>query len=60
MGAGPFGDWDGVSNVGLSVLFGVYFQKRDGALTVFENRARRNGVPQAVIRLVLANLLQLP
>ena len=60
MGAGPFGDWDGVRNVGLSVLFKVYFQKRDGALTVFENTPRRNGVPQAVIRLVLANLLQLP
>ena len=49
MGAGPFGDWDGVRNVGLSVLFKVYFQKRDGALTVFENTPRRNGVPQAVI-----------
>ena len=48
-----------VRNVCLSVLFGVYFQKRDGALTVFENIPRRNGVPQAVIRLVLANLLQI-
>ena len=53
------GIFDDVRNVCLSVLFGVYFQKRDGALIVFENTARRNGVPQAVIRLVLANLLQI-
>ena len=28
-----------VRNVCLSVLFGVYFQKSDGALTIFENIA---------------------
>ena len=47
-----------VRDVGISVLFGVYFQKSDGALTIFENIPRRNGVPQAVIRLVRQEWLE--